>query len=68
MDDLIETAIEPRQRIRYAIGARVGVAFATRLRVRVRQAFELPRHGVETLIDGGEFFAAGVLVVFRLSV
>ena len=69
MNDLIEAAIESRQRVRDAIGALVGAACAAaRLRVRVRQPFELPRHGVETLIDGGEVFAAGVLVVVGLSV
>ena len=69
MNDLIEAAIEPRQRVRDAIGALVGAACAaTRFRVRVRHAFELPRQGVETLIDGGEVLADGVLVVVRLSV
>ena len=69
MNDLIEAAIEPRQRIGDAIGALVGAAgAASRLRVGLRHAFELPRQGIETLIDGGEVFADGVLVVVRLSV
>ena len=69
VNDLIEPAIEPRQRIRDAIGALVRAAgAAARLRIRLRHAFELPRQGVETLIDGGEVFADGVLVVVRLSV
>ena len=67
MNDLIEPAIEPRQRIRDAIGALIR-APRTRGCIGLRHAFELPRHGVETLIDGGEVFAAGVLVVVRLSV
>ena len=69
VNDLIEPAIEPRQRVGDAIGALVGAAGgASRFRLRLRHAFELPRQGVETLIDGGEVFAAGVLVVVRLSV
>ena len=69
LNDLIEAAIKPRQRVGDAIGALVGAAGgASRVRPRLRHAFELPRQGIETLIDGGEVFAAGVLVVVRLSV
>jgi hypothetical protein len=69
MNDLIEPAIQPRQRVRNAVGALVNAAgVGTRGGIRLRHAFELPRQGVETLIDGGEVFAAGVLVVVRLSV
>ena len=69
LDDLIESAIESRQRVRDAIGALVGAARSgPRGCVGVRHAFELPRQGVEPLIDSGEVFAAGVLVVVRLSV
>ena len=69
LDDLIEAAVEPRQRIGDAVGALVGAAGdAARLRFRLRHAFELPGQGIETLIDGGEVLAAGVLVVVRLSV
>ena len=69
VDDLIEAAVEPRQRIGDAIGALVGAAGdASRFRLRLRHAFELPRQGIETLIDGGEVLAIGVLVVVRLSV
>jgi len=69
VNDLIEAAVKPRQRIRDPIGALVGAACdATWLRLRLRHAFELPRQGIETLVDGGEVLAAGVLVVVRLSV
>ena len=69
VNDLIESAIEPRQRVGDAVGALVGAAGArARRRIGMRHAFELPRQGVETLVDGGEVFAAGVLVVVRLSV
>ena len=69
VNDLIEAAIKPRQRIGDAIGALVGAAGgASRFRLRLRHAFELPRQGIETLVDGGEVLAVGVLVVVRLSV
>jgi hypothetical protein len=69
VDDLIEAAVEPRQRIGDAISALVGAAGdASRFRLRLRHSFELPRQGIETLINGGEVLAIGVLVVVRLSV
>jgi hypothetical protein len=69
VDDLIETAVEPRQRIGDAVGALVGAPGGTsRFRLGLRHAFELPRQGIETLVDGGEVLAVGVLVVVRLSV
>ena len=69
LNDLIEAAVKPRQSIGDAIGALVGAAGdASRFRLRLRHAFELPRQGIETLIDGGEVLAVGVLVVVRLSV
>jgi len=69
VNDLIEAAIEPRQRVGDAVGALVGAAGdASRFRLGLRHAFELPRQGIETLVDGGEVLAAGVLVVVRLSV
>ena len=69
LDDLIEPAIEPGEGVRDAVGALVGACCGgARGCICVRHAFELPRQGVETLIDGGEVFAIGVLVVVRLSV
>ena len=68
VNDLIEAAIEPRQRVRHAIGTSVCRArTASRLCSRLRHAFELPRQEVETLIDGGEVVADGVLVVVQVS-
>ena len=69
LNDLIEAPVEPGQRIGDAIGALAGAArHALRFYLGLRHAFELPRQGVETLIDGGEILASGVLVVVRLSV
>ena len=69
LDDLVEPAIKSRQGVRNAIGALVRLAGIRAWgRVRGHHAFKLPRQGVETLIDGGEVFADGVLVVVRLSV
>jgi len=36
--------------------------------IRLRHAFELARQRVETIVDGGEILASGVIVVFRLPV
>jgi hypothetical protein len=61
-DDLIEPAVEPRQRVGDAVGrvgaraaARAGAAFAAKL--ALGHACELPREVVETLGDGGEVVA-----------
>ena len=68
-DNLVEPAIKPRQRVRDAVGALVGACCGgARGCICLRDAFELPRHGVETLIDGEEFLTAGVFVVFRFSI
>lgn len=68
VNDLIEAAIEPRQRVGDAVGALVGAAGdASRFRLGLRHAFELPRQGIETLVDGGEVFA-DVIVVIRFPV
>ena len=75
VDNLVEPAVEPGQCFGDAVGRglrhwdRRGCRGnrRARLRIRVRHAFELPRQRVETLIDGGEVLAAGVLVVVNLA-
>jgi hypothetical protein len=69
LDDLIEPAIEPGEGVRDAVGALVSACCGgARGCICLRDAFELPRHGVETLVDGNELLAPGVLVVVRFSI
>jgi hypothetical protein len=73
---VIEAAVEPRQRFGDVIGAALFgafVAFVTPLfarsrtgalrKRRLRDAFDVTREIVETIIDGRELFAARIVVV-----
>jgi hypothetical protein len=69
-DDLIESAVEPRQRVGDTVG-RAGFdsrRARARRRIGMSHAFELPRQVVETLVDSREVVIADVFVVVRLSV
>jgi hypothetical protein len=81
LNDLIEPPVEPRQRFCDTVGAarfggwawsgawlRIHMRRSHRRRIRMSHAFELPSQRVETIVDGGEVLADGVLVVVRFSI
>jgi hypothetical protein len=65
LDHLIESAVEPRQRVGDAV--RSALLAGARRCVRLSHALKLPRQVVETLVDGREV-VADHLVVVMLSV
>jgi hypothetical protein len=67
MDDFVKAAIEPRQRLGDAVGRGRRRGNRAPFRVAVRNAFELLRQRIETLVDGSEVFA-DVIVVIRFPV
>lgn len=72
-DDLVETAIEFRQRLGDALGRAVLAVIVLRMALaradlRLRDAFELTREIVETLVDGGKLIACSVFVVLVIPI